>query len=179
MWNDGRIVRLQVAKWGKVGHNSIPVSDLPAPCFLGQAEGVIDAKQRLAIPAKFRNELGQTSENTQWACLPWGEYLTLHPKDQFRKVASQLKHRIAPNQSDSALWSSVFADAEWVDMDSSGRVVLPKRHLDRLKIGKDVVVLGANHYLELHDKEKHQGAPPPAPQELAALVRLLEEQQRL
>lgn len=156
------------------------MADSPAPCFLGQAEAVIDAKQRLAIPAKFRNELGDTSENLKWACLPWpAGYLMLHPKDQFREMAQNLKNRIAPNEDESNLWSSVFGEAEWVEMDSSGRVVLPKRHLELTGIGNQVVVLGANHCLEIHDKNRRKVNEPAAFSQLPSLVRRLEDQQRL
>lgn len=51
--------------------------------FTGQAEITIDAKQRLAIPSKFRARLpkDQTEDKTSWFCVPWpdGSLLRLYP----------------------------------------------------------------------------------------------------
>ena len=94
-------------------------------------------------------------------------------------MADQLRNRIAPNEDESSLWSSVFGEAEWVEMDASGRVVLPKRHLELTGVGNHVVVLGANHCLEIHDKARRTTNETAAFAQLPSLVRRLEDQQRL
>ena len=39
--------------------------------FTGHSEHTIDAKLRLAIPAKYRNNLTPERDGLAWFCVPW------------------------------------------------------------------------------------------------------------
>lgn len=162
-----------------MGHNPVAVGNSQPPCFLGYAEAVIDDKLRLTIASKFKKALDPERDGSGWVCVPWPSgHLILHPEKQFFAMAGQLRNRIAPNEDESELWSAVFGMAERLDMDSSGRVILPKRHLELTGVGNQVVMLGANFCLEIHDKARREARQAAVFGQLPGLVRRIEDKNR-
>lgn len=117
----------------------------------GQAEITIDAKQRLAVPSKFRGMLGE--EETGWYCVPWpdGSILRLYPKRVFETLSGQLEDSLTAG-SDASKIDQTFGFAEQLEMDKTGRVRLPKWHLELVGMPTDVVVVGARNRLEVHPR---------------------------
>lgn len=120
--------------------------------FKGHAEVTIDAKQRLAIPAKFRN-LMKGDGATAWVSMPWnGQVLMLYPESRFDTLAESRQTSLAPSGDESDTDADFFGLAERLETDSAGRVLLPKLHLELSKLGTDVVVVGAGKRLEIRDR---------------------------
>jgi len=124
--------------------------------FTGQAEITIDAKQRLAVPAKFRARLPEGETN--WFCVPCleGGVLRLIPESVFEAQASQLEDSLMPGRDAAELDTTFFGSAEFLEMDASGRVRLPKLHLDVLEMPSEVMVVGARSRLEIHPRAAWQ-----------------------
>jgi len=122
--------------------------------FTGQAELVIDAKQRLAIPAKYRAQLEQQNLSKAWVCVPWpGGVLRLYPESTFEALALGTgESTITPGRDEAELDASLFGLAERLEMDSAGRVALPRHHLEHTRLAGDVVVTGARDRLEVRDR---------------------------
>ena len=52
--------------------------------FIGTSEHSIDPKQRLAIPAKYRNQWDANKDGTAWVVIPWpGGILRLYTEADF------------------------------------------------------------------------------------------------
>jgi MraZ protein len=120
--------------------------------FKGHAEVTVDAKQRLAIPAKFRN-LFKGDASTAWVAMPWrGQVLMLYPETRFDALAESRQNSLGPSEDQSDTDADFYGLAERLEMDSAGRVTLPKLHLDLSKLGTDVIVVGAGKRLEIRDR---------------------------
>jgi MraZ protein len=122
--------------------------------FTGQAELVIDSKQRLAIPAKYRAQLEQQNLSKAWICVPWpGGVLRLYPESTFEALALGTGDQtVIPGRDEAELDASFFGLAERLEMDSAGRVALPRHHLDQTRLSGDVIVTGARDRLEVRDR---------------------------
>lgn len=121
--------------------------------FTGQAEASIDQKERLAVPSKYRSQWQVARDGEAWMCVPWpGGVLRLYTENQFAALANQVRGTLAPDEDQAALDVTLFAAAERLEMDGTGRVRIPKRHLELAGLGTDVMVLGARDRLEIHDR---------------------------
>ena len=122
---------------------STTMADLMAglpPLLLGTYTPKIDAKGRMALPAKFRSQLGQglVMARGQERCV----YLL--PFDEFRRIASQIQRE----------YLRVFLSGA-VDQqpDKQGRVLVPQMLRDYANLGSDVVVIGVGTRAELWNKD--------------------------
>jgi len=121
--------------------------------FTGQAHASIDAKQRLAIPAKFRNRWNPETEGTTWFCIPWPQTksLRLYTEKMHNDLftAGRRDPSLTPNADQAELDVILHAVTEQVDMDTNNRIRLPKWQVEQLGLPKEVIVLGAGDRLEI------------------------------
>lgn len=121
--------------------------------FTGFAEITIDAKQRLAIPAKFRALLNPATDGNAWFCIPWsGQGLMLYTEAMYHQLASRAEGTLTPGEDEQDFESSLFGLTERLEMDSAGRITLPKLHTDLTRLTSEVVVVGSRYRLEVKDK---------------------------
>ncbi len=121
--------------------------------FIGQAEVTIDKKSRLAVPAKFRTALESGNLGPGWISMPRGDgMLWLIPEAGFAKLSAGWGDSLIPDEDTAALQRMLFGSSEKVDMDATGRVTLPRRHLELTGLDGEVAVVGAMSHLEIHDR---------------------------
>ena len=122
--------------------------------FTGYSEHSIDAKLRLAIPAKYRSMWDEKRDGTAWYGVPWpGGVLRLYTETRFNELADAMGTRsLTPGRDEASLDAGLFGFAERLEMDKQGRVVLPRLHLDLTGLGGEVVVVGARNRLEVYDR---------------------------
>ena len=117
--------------------------------FFGEYEHTIDDKNRLTLPARFRERLmpGIVLTRGLDACLDVYERVAwdglvdarLAPLDPFSREARELKR----------FFFSAATDAE---LDKQGRVLVPPALLRHAKLGREVVVAGVHDHLEIWDR---------------------------
>lgn len=142
--------------------------------FTGYAEATFDAKQRLSIPAKYRRSAGaggQEEPQGAWYCFPWREgIIRLYPEATFEQLASVGSPTLFPNEDEAEFYATFFGSVERVEMDSVGRVILPRQMVQLAHLANEVVIVGARDRLEVRDKAAWLAT---APQRLANLQSLL------
>ncbi len=125
--------------------------------FTGHAEATIDAKGRLGIPSKFRSKVDPGQEGPEWVCVPWpGGVLRVYTAKRFEELASRGASSLTPDQDLAELQSTLYGMAESVEPDGAGRISLPKHLVELVKVGSEVVVVGAGDRLEVHDRATWQ-----------------------
>lgn len=118
--------------------------------FMGEYSHSIDAKGRLIMPAKFREQLGKEFVVTKGldGCLfvyPLTEWRTIEEK--FREVPLTTK--------DARKFSRFFfAGAASCELDNQGRVLLPAVLRGFAELDKEVVLVGVLNRIEIWDKDK-------------------------
>ena len=118
--------------------------------FLGEFEYKIDEKGRVPIPPKFRKELKEGV-----VLMPGVENcINIYPLSEWKKVSATLTSgTIAPSKL-RRLNRAVFATAFSLNIDGQGRIALPPPLREYTGIEDEIVVAGANTYLELWNKEQ-------------------------
>ena len=92
--------------------------------FTGTSELQIDAKQRLAVPAKYRNQWDSSRDGGAWVCVPWptGRLLRLYTEGAFVRLSEQLASSIAPTEAQADFDASFYGYAERLEVDTAGRI---------------------------------------------------------
>jgi MraZ protein len=117
------------------------------PPFHGTFEHSLDSKNRLTVPAKFRNEL------RDGVFLVRGEdpCLSIFPAAVYEETVQASLARLNPMSRSARQAKRLFyANADAADLDSAGRVTLAANQLRHAGIdGRDVVVTGAGDSLDV------------------------------
>lgn len=122
--------------------------------FTGHAELTIDAKQRLAIPAKHRARHNAERDGAAWYCVPWGrEKLMLYTEKRFEEMVEKGEFTLTPDEETSERASNFFGMCERLEPDSAGRIIIPQSHKRIAGIGENVAMIGCGKYLELWNQE--------------------------
>jgi MraZ protein len=147
--------------------------------FTGHAELTIDAKQRLAIPAKHRALLNPERDGSAWYCVPWtNRRLMLYTQARFNELAEKGEATLTPREEVAGLEAGFFGLTERLEMDSAGRITIPRLHLDLTKIGTEVVMIGAGRRLEVWDRKDWTVGLEDRFASLPGLVRKIEDTKR-
>ena len=121
--------------------------------FTGHAELNIDAKQRLAIPAKHRARLTPERDGVAWYCVPCGEKkLALYTEKRFEEIVEKGELKLTRDEAQSNWASTFFGMVERIEPDAAGRIVIPRLHKDTAELGDEVVMVGCGKYLEIWDR---------------------------
>ncbi len=143
--------------------------------FTGKSELSIDAKQRLAIPAKIRTLLKQARVGEALYIIPGANgALWLWPERTFEDVAGRDEPTLTPAAEQMDFDELTFPEADRLELDSAGRIRLPQELVEEAGLGARVVLLGMRHHLEIWDPQRwatRRGAKAPKRSEIAQRVR--------
>lgn len=112
----------------------------------GIYEHSIDAKGRLFIPAKIKEELGEHF----YVTLSMEKCLTAYSADSWDKFMEKIK---AMPKVKQIKMRPLFAHAAKCDLDGQGRILIPQNLRDFAGLVKDVTVVGTGEAAEFWDSE--------------------------
>ena len=120
--------------------------------FMGEYNHTIDAKGRLIVPSKFREQLGEAFVVTKGldGCL------YIYTEADWESVSENLKS-LPPNKNSRQLVRFLMSGAERVEVDKQGRILVPTTLRDYAKLEKDVVLAGVAGKIEVWNKESWLG----------------------
>ena len=117
--------------------------------FFGEFEYRIDQKGRVPIPPRFGRELREGVVLTPGV----EKCITAYPLPEWKKLATTLTSGPVTRDKLRRLNRAIFATAFSLNIDGQGRIALPVPLREYALIVDEVVVAGANNYLELWNKE--------------------------
>ena len=118
--------------------------------FHGTFEHTLDAKHRLTVPSKFRGALAGRAFLVKGV----DRCISVYPEQTYSAMTQAALAGLNPFSPEARELRRFFnANAEDVELDSAGRVMLPRTHLEHSGIDRQVVILGAGDSLELWDRE--------------------------
>ena len=124
--------------------------------FLGNIEAKTDAKGRIFIPAIFRKCL--QNEGESFLVLRkdiFQNCLVLHPGSVWESEINELRSRLSKwNREQQQIFRQFVLDAERLEIDANGRVLIPKRYLQMAFIETNVRFLGVDNTIEIWSKEE-------------------------
>ncbi|KYD13239.1 MAG: transcriptional regulator MraZ [Caldibacillus debilis] len=117
--------------------------------FMGEYRHSIDAKGRIIIPAKFRENLGDTFVLTRGL----DQCLFGYPMDEWKTIEEKIKSLPLTKKDARAFSRFFFSGATECEIDKQGRVNIPSTLIQYAKLEKECVVLGVSNRIEIWSKE--------------------------
>ena len=117
--------------------------------FMGEYNHTIDAKGRLIIPSKFREQLGEAFVITKGndGCL------SIYTKEAWETFLEGIK-RMPNNKITRQYVREFVSSAEEIETDKQGRALIPALLREHAGLEKDVVLAGVIDKIEVWDKAK-------------------------
>jgi MraZ protein len=114
----------------------------------------LDDKKRLGFPRRLRELLGEPT--TLFITPGPDQCLWLYTQAGLEQLAGKLDQAPATDAEARVFRRLYFAQTEAVDLDRSGRVLLPERLVQFAGLQHEVVLIGVRDHLELWDAQKWQ-----------------------
>lgn len=117
--------------------------------FMGEYVHTVDAKGRIIIPSKFREDLGEEFVITQGldGCL------FVYPNSEWQVFVEKLK--TLPGTKEARQLQRYFmAGAAACQLDKQGRILIPVRLRESAALDKDIVFIGVLNKIEIWNKER-------------------------
>jgi MraZ protein len=123
--------------------------------FLGEYDVSMDAKGRFLLPAGFRKQLPEGSGERFVINRGFEGCLTMYTLDKWEREASRIRKFDDFNEVVRRFKRLFFNGASFVDVDSAGRILLPKTLAESVKITKDIVLSVQDDRVEIWDKDTY------------------------
>ena len=126
--------------------------------FLGKIDAKLDAKGRVFVPSVFRKVLSEEEKERIVVRMEADEkYLLVYPESVWNKQVMELQSKLNEwDPEDQMLLMQFVGDAEVLEFDAQGRVLLPKRLQMRLGLNSEVVFVGMVDKIALWGKEAYE-----------------------
>ena len=128
----------------------------------------VDVKNRLFVPAKYREELGETFVVSQSIR---GNYLKIYSHSEWEKYIAPIK--LLPRKTSEEVLRFLIGNSIEVSPDAQGRIILPPTMLQFASISKGTVIIGCGDYAEIWAEESYEANQ--AEQDMEALRAALED----
>lgn len=118
--------------------------------FIGEYAHAIDNKNRIIIPSKFREELGQKFVLTKGldGCL------YVYTLNEWKKLEEKLQKLPLTNKNARAFARFFFSGANEIETDKQFRTLISQNLLEYANIKKDIVSIEVSNRIEIWSKEK-------------------------
>ena len=116
--------------------------------LLGEHEHALDDKNRLTLPARQRDQLGDRVVVTRGldGCL------YVYAAAEWAKLAERVGTLDPLSREARTMQRFFFASGMEAELDKQGRIVIPASLLESAGIGRDVTVAGIYDHLEIWDR---------------------------
>lgn len=115
--------------------------------FLGEYEHSIDAKGRMAVPAKYREQIQRGAVVSKGM----GSCLSVYPMQRWEeKSAEQSEGKSSEELREFE--RRIFPSAGEVELDAQGRMIIPARLRAYANLRSEVAVLGMRDHFEIWDR---------------------------
>lgn len=115
--------------------------------FVGAYNHSLDAKKRVFIPAKYREDLGDTFYITR----KFDTYLSIYTAEDWDAYLEKIEK--LPESIGAEIQDFILGGAQKCTTDNSGRIIIDDKLLKHAKINKNVVFVGAGRQIRVWAEE--------------------------
>ena len=117
--------------------------------FTGEYNHSIDAKGRVIVPSKFREQLGEEFVVTKGldGCL------IVYPKSEWEGIEEKFRG-LPTNAETRRFMRFFFAGAATCEVDKQGRILIPPNLREHADLQKDIVSAGVLNRVEIWNKDR-------------------------
>ena len=123
--------------------------------FLGEFEATIDAKGRFLLPAGFKKQLPQDAVPKFVINRGFEKCLTLYPLQSWEPIFTEISQLNDFDPKVREFRRYFLNGAIEIELDSAGRLLLPKNLISHASLDKDIVLVSAVNKIEIWDTNKY------------------------
>ena len=126
--------------------------------FLGKIDAKLDAKGRVFVPSVFRKVLSEEERERVVVRMEADEkYLLVYPESVWNRQVVELQSKLNEwDPEDQMLLMQFVGDAEVLEFDAQGRVLLPKRLQVRMGLENEIVFVGMVDRIAMWNKSVYE-----------------------
>lgn len=138
--------------------------------LIGTYECKVDAKGRLMIPVALKKQFGESEIAFVLKRSVFQPCLELYPMEEWNKMMSKINKLNRFVKKNNDFIRRFTAGVKVIEIDTTGRLLIPKDLVVFAKIDKDVVLSSAVSIVEIWDKELYENAIDDSAQDFADLA---------
>jgi len=149
-----------VRKWYEVGKSGInwqgkPTTGGNADVFRGANAISLDAKGRLAMPSRYRDELVSRCNGQLIVTIDAVDpCLTVYPLPEWEIIEAKLRELPSLREETRRLQRLLIGNAVDLELDGNGRFLVPPRLREYAKLDKRAMLVGQLNKFQLWDEDK-------------------------
>jgi len=120
----------------------------------GTHQRTLDDKKRLGLPRKVREQLGEP--NSLFVSPGPDQCLWLFTQAELEQLSAKLDQAPAADAEARVFRRLYYAQTEAVDVDRSGRILIPDRLAQFAALQREVVLISVRDHVELWDAQRWQ-----------------------
>lgn len=132
--------------------------------FLGEFPCKVDVKGRIILPMAFKKQMPADAQDrfvvkkdTHEDCL------VLYSMDDWNSTLEKIRKKLNPfNRDHNRFRRNYYMGTAELTLDSNNRILIPKRLMDLIEAGRDVILEGQDGKIELWPAEKYKNIAMPA-----------------
>lgn len=117
--------------------------------FRGLNKICLDTKGRITLPVRYKESLSLLSSNLLICTIDQDHCLLLYPFKYWEQIEKQIMELPTLNPTSRRLQRLMVGHAAELEMDSNGRVLIPKELRNFAKLRKQVMLVGQGKKIEL------------------------------
>ena len=130
--------------------NTAPIAET---VFRGATQITLDAKGRLAIPTRYRERIAARCDGQLVVTVDKDYCLLVYPFPDWEDIEQKLVALPSLNKQARRLQRLMVGYATEIEMDGSGRILLPRELREFAGLDKQAILLGQGNKFELWDEE--------------------------
>lgn len=123
--------------------------------LIGNFEVALDAKGRITFPAGLKKQLPEQDVMSFVAYKGFDNCIELYTENEWEKIQSKLSKLSVLNPKLVKLKRLMLSTSARLELDSAGRMLLPKNMIAAVALKKEVVILGQIDKIEIWDKQQY------------------------
>lgn len=124
--------------------------------FYGEYEHSIDKKNRVIIPAKFREAIAEKGIEKLYVTRGLDECLFVFPEDEWRVLENKYK-TMAFTKSEARKFNRIFfGGAVECIPDKQWRLLIPEYLKEHASLSRNIIIIGVANRVEIWDKKKYE-----------------------
>ena len=123
--------------------------------FLGEYESTLDAKGRFLLPAAFKKQLPEDSNNRFVINRGFEKCLSLYPIASWEPIFAEISQLNDFDPKVREFRRYFLNGATITETDSAGRLLVPQNLKEHASLEKDIVLVAAVNKIEIWDKQKY------------------------
>lgn len=126
--------------------------------FIGEYTAKVDDKGRLIFPSAFKAIIPVDDQRLVIKKDIYEDCLEMYTYEEWERQSEEVKSKLNFfNRDHARFWREYMRNRSLVEPDAKlGRISIPKKLLDSIGVGKEVVFSGNDHKIEIWSKEKFE-----------------------